>query len=542
MWMNECLACPSAQSAGVDAWMRHLAEAHVMPTEWISERAARLVGPAARTPYTVITESKKKRCRGSVPRPLNSFMVSFSNALHHHHHYLQAYLPACLPATSLTHSTHQQLYPPPHPPPPAVAADAAALPVCHISLFLRQFFLHPVLQIFAQHIRRNVLRVFGKASNSIISRQLGEIWRSLPRPVKERYDAEAARLVKIHQIEFPDYKYQPKKKTAAAAASASTNQLSEAHRKRAATMPSVNQLISHATRLPSLSVPVTERTLHEHRFADWYSSPNINMTSQHTSGEVCSPSGSPGSSFCESSLITPELYTPLCAAEPDSPVNQNLQHNASSAVYSLPDLQQRQRYLSAENGDSVQRPQYQKQMFVMQHQHGTFRSASFSYPLSQNMKPDQMGVQQCTPFSCLPCTQQSSYAQKDGFSCSLSEPLARSRGSEQVEVLPQLPFKQPLEEGAFREDVTGIVEQTGYVPSGAGQLATGRWDTYSERACQDCADQELCSPSFWYPDRPPSPLKTPDSGYFDSGHSQWSSVPGTLSPVPDVKTDWSVFG
>ncbi|KAL7057830.1 hypothetical protein AAHC03_016714 [Spirometra sp. Aus1] len=122
MWMHECLACPSAQSAGVDAWMRHLAEAHVMPTEWISERAARLVGPAARTPYTLITESKKKRCRGTVPRPLNSFMI------------------------------------------------------------------------FAQHIRRNVLRVFGKASNSIISRQLGEIWRSLPRPVKERYDAEAARL------------------------------------------------------------------------------------------------------------------------------------------------------------------------------------------------------------------------------------------------------------------------------------------------------------------------------------------------------------
>nr|VZI30998.1 unnamed protein product [Spirometra erinaceieuropaei] len=76
MWMHECLACPSAQSAGVDAWMRHLAEAHVMPTEWISERAARLVGPAARTPYTLITESKKKRCRGTVPRPLNSFMDS----------------------------------------------------------------------------------------------------------------------------------------------------------------------------------------------------------------------------------------------------------------------------------------------------------------------------------------------------------------------------------------------------------------------------------------------------------------------------------
>nr|VZI35759.1 unnamed protein product [Spirometra erinaceieuropaei] len=231
MWMHECLACPSAQSVGVDAWMRHLAEAHVMPTEWISERAARLVGPAARTPYTLITESKKKRCRGTVPRPLNSFMI------------------------------------------------------------------------FAQHIRRNVLRVFGKASNSIISRQLGEIWRSLPRPVKERYDAEAARLVKIHQIEFPDYKYQPKKKTAAAAAaaaSASANLLSEAHRKRAATMPSVNHITtpyqltnSHPSRLFSLSAS---------HFAE---------DSSHWPGLINTPSTSPSSTF---SRFTPSPSSTSSAA------------------------------------------------------------------------------------------------------------------------------------------------------------------------------------------------------------------------------------
>lgn len=58
-----------------------------------------------------------------------------------------------------------------------------------------------------------MLRVFGKASNSLISRQLGEIWRLLPNSVKNQYDEEALRLVKIHQAEFPHYKYQPKKKT-----------------------------------------------------------------------------------------------------------------------------------------------------------------------------------------------------------------------------------------------------------------------------------------------------------------------------------------
>ncbi|KAH8862551.1 transcription factor SOX-14 [Schistosoma japonicum] len=66
--------------------------------------------------------------------------------------------------------------------------------------------------LFAQHIRRNVLRVFSDASNSVISQQLGDLWRTVPRSCRNQYDDEANRLVKIHQIEFPNYKYQPKKR------------------------------------------------------------------------------------------------------------------------------------------------------------------------------------------------------------------------------------------------------------------------------------------------------------------------------------------
>lgn len=46
----------------------------------------------------------------------------------------------------------------------------------------------------------------------MLSQQLGIVWRSVPRSVKNRYDEEAAKLVKIHQMEFPNYKYQPKKR------------------------------------------------------------------------------------------------------------------------------------------------------------------------------------------------------------------------------------------------------------------------------------------------------------------------------------------
>ncbi|VDO09388.1 unnamed protein product [Rodentolepis nana] len=139
MWMEDCVDCVSAQNS-LQAWIRHLTDFHALPTEWPSDRALRLTGVAATKPYTTITESKKRRRKDSVPRPLNSFML------------------------------------------------------------------------FAQHIRRNVLRIHNEASNSVLSQQLGIVWRSVPRSVKNRYDEEAAKLVKIHQLEFPHYKYQPKKR------------------------------------------------------------------------------------------------------------------------------------------------------------------------------------------------------------------------------------------------------------------------------------------------------------------------------------------
>nr|VZI24599.1 unnamed protein product [Spirometra erinaceieuropaei] len=157
MWMQECATCAPAQVSGIQTWMKHLTEVHPLPTEWPSDRASRLTGQAAMKPYTTITESKKRRRKDSIPRPLNSFML------------------------------------------------------------------------FAQHIRRNVLRVFSEASNSLISQQLGSVWRTVPRSCKNRYDEEASRLVKIHQIEFPNYKYQPKKRTQQTPSSSSASSLSSSH-------------------------------------------------------------------------------------------------------------------------------------------------------------------------------------------------------------------------------------------------------------------------------------------------------------------------
>ena len=76
MWLEECAGCASAQ-ASLHTWIRHLTDVHALPTEWPSDRALRLTGAAASKPYTTITESKKRRRKDSVPRPLNSFMVCY---------------------------------------------------------------------------------------------------------------------------------------------------------------------------------------------------------------------------------------------------------------------------------------------------------------------------------------------------------------------------------------------------------------------------------------------------------------------------------
>ncbi|CAH8610139.1 unnamed protein product [Schistosoma intercalatum] len=151
MWMKDCDQCSTAKLGGLQIWMQHLTDEHAIPTEWPSDRASRLTGSNALRPYTTIAESKKKRRKDSIPRPLNSFML------------------------------------------------------------------------FAQHIRRNVLRVFSDASNSVISQQLGDLWRTVPRSCRNQYDDEANRLVKIHQIEFPNYKYQPKKRQITSSSSSSSS-------------------------------------------------------------------------------------------------------------------------------------------------------------------------------------------------------------------------------------------------------------------------------------------------------------------------------
>ncbi|KAF5404386.1 hypothetical protein PHET_02075 [Paragonimus heterotremus] len=66
--------------------------------------------------------------------------------------------------------------------------------------------------IFAQYIRRVTLRWFPEAHNVHISQRVGLMWRQLNRDIRDQYAKQAVQLQHLHSLEFPDYKYQPRKR------------------------------------------------------------------------------------------------------------------------------------------------------------------------------------------------------------------------------------------------------------------------------------------------------------------------------------------
>lgn len=73
---DECSRCEKARSAGLDAWMDHLGHVHTFPSRWPSSKIDDGLMDKDR-PYTSVVDSHKKRKAAGIPRPLNSFMVSF---------------------------------------------------------------------------------------------------------------------------------------------------------------------------------------------------------------------------------------------------------------------------------------------------------------------------------------------------------------------------------------------------------------------------------------------------------------------------------
>nr|KAG5692949.1 hypothetical protein BaRGS_031527 [Batillaria attramentaria] len=71
--------------------------------------------------------------------------------------------------------------------------------------------------VFAQRERRIINERTPGMHNAEISKRLGKKWRTLTAEEKQPFIEESERLRQLHMKEFPDYKYQPSKRTNKAA-------------------------------------------------------------------------------------------------------------------------------------------------------------------------------------------------------------------------------------------------------------------------------------------------------------------------------------
>ncbi|XP_076637753.1 uncharacterized protein LOC143349956 [Colletes latitarsis] len=75
--------------------------------------------------------------------------------------------------------------------------------------------------VWSQIERRKICEIQPDMHNAEISKRLGRRWKTLDEAERRPFIEEAERLRQLHMMEYPDYKYRPRKKTSKPTASAS---------------------------------------------------------------------------------------------------------------------------------------------------------------------------------------------------------------------------------------------------------------------------------------------------------------------------------
>ncbi len=118
--------------------------------------------------------------------------------------------------------------------------------VCALCLTLQQKFCfyfqtkkHPVnrikrpmnaFMVFSHIQRKKIIEYQPDIHNAEISKNLGKKWKELSETEKQPYIQEAERLRLLHMKEYPDYKYQPRKKTPGSGSNPGSKSNSPTHR------------------------------------------------------------------------------------------------------------------------------------------------------------------------------------------------------------------------------------------------------------------------------------------------------------------------
>ncbi|KAI1731443.1 HMG (high mobility group) box domain-containing protein [Ditylenchus destructor] len=103
------------------------------------------------------------------------------------------------------HQTNQQVYPSsmtPH----CDAMDSKK-PISHVKRPMNAF------MVWSQKNRREIRERHPDFNYAQISKELGNQWKALTKEEKQPSIDEAERISLLHHIEYPDYKYKPRKKT-----------------------------------------------------------------------------------------------------------------------------------------------------------------------------------------------------------------------------------------------------------------------------------------------------------------------------------------
>jgi len=72
--------------------------------------------------------------------------------------------------------------------------------------------VHIMLSMFQQIERRKISEIRPDMHNAEISQRLGRRWRQLTEVEQRPYVEEAERLRRLHLLQYPDYKYRPRKR------------------------------------------------------------------------------------------------------------------------------------------------------------------------------------------------------------------------------------------------------------------------------------------------------------------------------------------
>ncbi|XP_029048688.1 transcription factor SOX-4-like [Osmia bicornis bicornis] len=100
--------------------------------------------------------------------------------------------------------------------------------------------------VWSQIERRKICEIQPDMHNAEISKRLGRRWKTLDEAERRPFIEEAERLRQLHMMEYPDYKYRPRKKTSKPSASVSPKTKDGVKKPRKSLATSASSLLSSA--------------------------------------------------------------------------------------------------------------------------------------------------------------------------------------------------------------------------------------------------------------------------------------------------------